>query len=79
MMFYATPVLYSTSLFPEKYRWLLYLNPMTTIINSYRDIFYYKQCPHFLALFGVLAVSIILLIIGVLIFRKLKKGFAEEV
>lgn len=79
MMFYATPVLYSTSLFPEKYRWLLYLNPMTTIINCYRDIFYYKQCPHFLALFGVLVVSIILLIIGVLIFRKLKKGFAEEV
>ena len=77
--FIVTMMLYSTSLFPEKYRWLLYLNPMTTIINSYRDIFYYKQCPHFLALFGVLAVSIILLIIGVLIFRKLKKGFAEEV
>ena len=76
---FIVTMMYSTSLFPEKYRWLLYLNPMTTIINSYRDIFYYKQCPHFLALFGVLAVSIILLIIGVLIFRKLKKGFAEEV
>lgn len=79
MLFYATPVLYSTSLFPEKYRWILYLNPMTTIINCYRDIFYYKQCPHLLALFGVLILSFILLIIGALVFKKLKKGFAEEV
>lgn len=79
MLFYATPVLYSTTLFPEKYRWLLYLNPMTTIINCYRDIFYYKQSPHLAALLGVLAFSIILLIIGTLVFKKLKKGFAEEV
>lgn len=79
MLFYATPVLYSTTLFPEKYRWILYLNPMTTIINSYRDIFYYKTSPNLLLLFGVLAISILLTIIGFIVFGKLKKGFAEEV
>ena len=79
MLFYATPVLYSTSLFPEKFRWILYLNPMTTIINSYRDIFYYKTMPDLVSLLTVLAASIILTIIGALIFKKLKKGFAEEV
>lgn len=79
MLFYATPVLYSTTLFPEKYRWILYLNPMTTIINSYRDIFYYKTSPNLLLLFGVFAISILLTIIGFIVFGKLKKGFAEEV
>ena len=79
MLFYATPVLYSTTLFPEKYRWILYLNPMTTIINSYRDIFYSKQMPHMEILLPVLGFSILLLIIGIAVFRKLKKGFAEEV
>ena len=39
MIFYGTPILYSSSLFPEKVSWLLKLNPLTTIIESYRDIF----------------------------------------
>ena len=79
MLFYATPVLYSTTLFPEKYRWILYLNPMTTIINSYRDIFYYKQMPNMNFLLSILLFSIVLTGIGIIIFKKMKKGFAEEV
>lgn len=79
MLFYATPVLYATSLFPEKYRWILYLNPMTIIINSYRDVFYYKQIPNLTFLMLVLGISALLTMIGISIFRKLKKGFAEEV
>lgn len=79
MLFYATPVLYSTTLFPEKYRWILYLNPMTSIINGYRDIFFYQTSPNFQNLFMVLMASILLLFIGVIVFNKLKKGFAEEV
>lgn len=79
MLFYATPVLYSTTLFPEKFRWILYLNPMTTIINSYRDIFYSKQMPNMMYLLPVLCISILLMLLGIGIFKKLKKGFAEEV
>lgn len=79
MLFYATPVLYSTTLFPEKYRWILYLNPMTTIINGYRDIFYYKQLPNMLHLGIVLLISLLLVIIGYRTFKKMEKGFAEEV
>lgn len=79
MLFYGTPVLYSATLFPEKFRWILYLNPMTTIINSYRDIFYSKQMPDMNYLLPVLAFSFLLMLLGIGIFRKLKKGFAEEV
>ena len=70
---------YATTLFPEKYRWILYLNPMTSIINGYRDIFFYQTSPNFQNLFMVLMASILLLFIGVIVFNKLKKGFAEEV
>lgn len=79
MLFYATPVLYSSTLFPEKYRWILNLNPMTTIINSYRDIFYYKQLPDFSMLALILLGSSLLLIIGINVFKKLERRFAEEV
>ncbi len=79
MLFYATPVLYSSDLFPAKIAWLFKLNPMTTIIDSYRNIFFYKTMPNMQALLIVGLVSIILLVIGKMIFNKLQKGFAEEV
>ena len=78
MLFYATPILYSSELFGNK-AWILSLNPMTTIINSYRDILYSGTLPNFLRLFIVLGVSFLLLLLGILVFRKLEKGFAEEV
>ena len=79
MLFYATPILYSSTLFPEKFRWILNLNPMTTIIESYRAVFYYQTFPNFKMLFFVGLFSIALWFVGLAIFKKLKKGFAEEV
>lgn len=78
MLFYATPILYSSEMIPVKYRWILNLNPMTTVIESYRAIFYYKTIPNLEMLGIVGASSFALCFIGYLIFKKLKKGFAEE-
>ena len=79
MLFYGTPILYTATLFPERYRWILYLNPMAQIINAYRDIFLYHQIPDLFGLVYMAGVSVVLFIIGLAIFRKLEKGFAEEV
>jgi ABC-type polysaccharide/polyol phosphate export permease len=78
MLFYGTPILYSATMFPEKYRWLLKLNPMTHVIEAYRDIFYYQQWPNLQNLLIVALGSFCLLILGYRIFKKLEKGFAEE-
>lgn len=78
MLFYATPVLYSMSMFPTWVQGILRLNPMTTIIESYRNIFYYQQAPDLMMLGIVFLVSIGILLLGFLIFKKLEKGFAEE-
>lgn len=79
LLFYATPILYTADMFPESIRWVLYLNPMTTIIESYRNVFYYQQSPALTSLMIVFALSFMILIIGYLIFKKLERGFAEEV
>jgi ABC-type polysaccharide/polyol phosphate export permease len=79
MLFYATPVLYSFSLIPEKVRFIFNLNPMAHIITSYRDILYYHQLPNMFNIVIVGVASILLLFIGYGIFKKLEKGFAEEV
>lgn len=80
MAFYGTPILYSLDTLADSQFLvqLVKLNPMTTIINSYRDIFLFHQIPDFKALFLVFLVAFILLIIGYLVFKKLEKRFAEE-
>ncbi len=79
LLFYGTPILYQASMFPEKIRWVLYLNPMAHLIDIYRSIFYYKMMPNLGSVCYILALSFMILIIGYMVFRKLEKGFAEEV
>lgn len=80
MLFYATPILYSPDIFQNTpISWLFKLNPLAGIINSYRDILFYKTMPNLESLLFIFIISIILLLLGIAIFRKLEKGFAEEV
>ncbi len=79
MLFYATPILYQKTLFPKSIRWVLELNPMSSIIEAYRDIFLYHQFPTTSGLCYLIIISFAIFIIGLSIFRKLEKGFAEEV
>lgn len=78
LLFYATPIAYSSKNLPENFKWILQYNPMTYIIDSFRDIFYYQQMPNLNALMGVLAFSVVLCLIGYFVFNKLQKGFAEQ-
>ena len=79
MLFYGTQILYPVTLFPEGLRFLLYLNPFTHIVTAYRDIFMYHTLPNIYSLLYVLIIAIICFVLGMVIFRKLEKGFAEEI
>lgn len=81
MAFYATPILYTADRFAENQlmMWVFKLNPMAHIIDAYRDIFLYHQLPTLGSLGYVFAFSMVVLLIGYVIFKKLEKGFAEEI
>lgn len=76
--FYATPIVYKLEQLPENLQVVMHLNPMTHIIDAYRNIFYYQQMPDFQSLGILFAISIGLVVAGYFIFKKLQKGFAEE-
>ena len=80
MLFYGTPLVYALSKFSSAgiLATLIQLNPMTTIIDAYRDAFLYHVWPDFGALGLILIFSLVVLVIGYLIFKKLEKGFAEQ-
>ncbi len=81
MLFYGTPILYDINVLsqaPAILQTMVRINPMTHLINMYRDIFIYHVIPEGLSFIYVLVVGIIVLTIGMLAFKKLEKGFAEE-
>ncbi len=79
LLFYATPIIYDSTMFPSSMQKILNFNPMTTIINAYRNIFYYNSHPEFSALLTLFIICLILCFISYQIFKRLEKGFAEEV
>ncbi len=76
--FYGTPIVYKLEQLPENLQIIMQLNPMTHIINGYRAIFYNQEMPNMKILGILLAISVVITIIGYFIFKKLQKGFAEQ-
>ena len=75
---FLSPVMYSIDMVPENMRKIFYLNPMTPIIVAYRDILYYKRAPELFTLLHGFIFSLVLLVVGWLLFGHMKKHFAEE-
>jgi len=79
LMMYATTVIYPLSAAPEKYRWLIELNPMTGIIEAFRYGFL-GQGVFTLDSFGYSVIfTLVSLLCGVLIFNKTEKSFVDTV
>ena len=79
MLFYVTPILYTPSYVPDKFAWILKLNPLAYIIEAYHSVIYYKTLPNLGDLGIVFGISMVVLFLGYKVFDKLQRGFAEEV
>ena len=76
--FYATPIVYLSTMLPEKFQWAMKVNPMAVLVEAYRSVLYYHQLPDFKLLGIWVVLSILFLVLGYLIFKKLEKNFVEE-
>ena len=73
---FVTPVVYPASLVPMQWRWLLYLNPMSGLIEGFRAVFLAQTFDFFgLALSGAIAISLFLG--GVAYFGRVERRFAD--
>jgi len=83
--FFGTPVIYPLSMVPEKYQFIIKINPMTIYTAYYRNIFYFVKYPDGAGFPSVsetlIAIGITLLIffVGYFVFKKLEPRFAEEI
>lgn len=77
--FFASPIIYPISIIPEKYVWLIKLNPMTLIIDMLRGSMIYSIVPVLRDIIFIIISAFLVLIIGYMIFLKLEPRFAEEI
>ena len=78
LWFYLTPILYNIDSLSDILKKILILNPLTSIIISYQNIFVYGKSPYFTGLLISCIISLVTFVIGIIIFKKNEKSFAEE-
>ena len=76
---YASPVAYSVTLIPEKWRLVYGLNPMAGAIEGFRWALLHKERPALGVIVVSAAVVLALLIGGVMFFRRSERSFADVI
>ena len=76
---YATPVIVPLSQFPENRRWIVALNPMTAIVESFRLALLGSGTVHLSHLLYSVFCTAVLLVIGLLAFGKVERSFVDNV
>lgn len=80
---YATPVVFGATLIPERFRWVMALNPMTGVVEGFRwallgGVLTDAARPGPLTLVTAL-ISFAVLVTGLVFFRSTEKTFADVV
>jgi lipopolysaccharide transport system permease protein len=75
---FVTPVIYPASLVPAEWRWAMYLNPMSGLIDGFRAVFLGSA----LDILGVsisCVAAILIFIVGIAIFERAERLFADVI
>jgi lipopolysaccharide transport system permease protein len=76
---FATPVVYPASSLPDKWRWILILNPMAPIVEAFRYAFLGSGLINLQSWLISLAITVCILFTGILLFSRVEKSFMDTV
>lgn len=76
--FYASPIIYSVTVVPPRFRDFYFINPMAGIIESYRDVLL-RGIPPGSYLWPSAIMALVLLVTGYWLFKRLENQFADIV
>jgi len=77
--FWMTPIFWNAKMVPEKYSVFLFVNPLYYIVQGYRDSFLYRIpfWEHPIHTLYFWSVSLGTLLLGIVVFKKLRPHFAD--
>jgi lipopolysaccharide transport system permease protein len=75
---YLTPIIYPASAIPEVLRkWIFWLNPMTAIVEVYRDLVLVGEVQHWSEWGVALMISVMIFYLGFTFYKRLRPAFAD--
>jgi len=76
LLFWMTPIIYPLKAVPEEYRVFLVMNPVTYLMQAWRDLFFYNMLNWHNIFISMITAAVVLLA-GLLIFKKLERKLDE--
>lgn len=79
VLLFLSPAFYPIESLPEEYRKLLYLNPLTYVIEGARDVLLWGRWPHWPSIFWQTILSVVVAWLGYWSFQRMRPGFADVI
>jgi lipopolysaccharide transport system permease protein len=79
LLMYATPVIYPASSIPARFQWVIKLNPMTPIVETFRYAFLGAGSVHPLDLLYSTGFMLVIVVIGAVMFNRVEATFMDTV
>ncbi|HEX7415091.1 MAG TPA: ABC transporter permease [Bacteroidia bacterium] len=79
LLMYASPIVYPLSIVPQKYRWLILANPVTSIIETFKYAFLGVGEFNWFHLAYSTLFTLVLFLVGLVIFHRVEKSFMDTV
>lgn len=76
---YVTPIVYPLSIAPEKLRWIMLINPLTSFVEGFRLIFLNSGIVSLGGMAYSIVCSVVVFLIGLIIFNRTEKNFMDTV
>ncbi|MDD3710542.1 MAG: ABC transporter permease [Methanothrix sp.] len=77
--FFLSPIVYPISIVPEKYLGYYMINPVTVVIEMYREVLLYAKTPSVIDIGLIVAAAGLMFLAGSSLFGRLERRFAEEI
>ena len=77
ILLFMSPIFYPASRLPEPYQTIIYINPLTFVIEQARDVLMWGNMPNFTGMVMAYLISLLVAWIGFAWFQKTRQGFAD--
>ena len=76
---YVTPVVYSASQVPQKWRFFYLMNPVAPVMEAFRSIWFGNKALPVMPLFISVGITILIFIAGTIIFQRVQRNFIDTI
>lgn len=78
-LMFLSPIFYPLEAVPEKFKIFILMNPLTFYVEAFRGLALYGVCPDVNKIIIALALSVVIFILGIVFFNKVKRAFPDVV